>query len=43
MVFSQKQGEAWRFVTDTGGLVCSPPVPAAVLALWGVGGGADCP
>lgn len=42
MVLSQTTG-TWRLVTDTGGLVCAPPLPAPILALWGVGGGADCP
>jgi hypothetical protein len=43
MVLSQTTGTAWRLVTDTGGLVCTPPVPAPLLALWGVGGGGACP
>ena len=42
IVLSRTNGSAWKFVTDTGGLVCPPRPPAAVLALWGVGGGADC-
>lgn len=42
MVLSRTDTSAWRLVGDTGGLVCPPRPPAAVLALWAIGGGADC-
>jgi hypothetical protein len=35
-VFSHKQGQAWRYLGDTGGVVCPPQVPAPMLAAWGL-------
>ena len=35
-VFSHKQGQAWRYLGDTGGVVCPPKVPAPMLAAWGL-------
>jgi hypothetical protein len=33
-IFSRKEGQGWRYVTDTGGTVCPPAVPAPMLAAW---------
>ena len=35
-VFSHKQGQGWRFLGDTGGLVCPSQVPAPMIAAWGL-------
>lgn len=43
MVLSRTVGSSWKLVSDTGGLICPPRPPAAILALWSVGGGANCP
>ncbi len=43
IVFSRTERSAWKLVTDTGGLVCPPLLPAPVIASWGVGGGKNCP
>jgi hypothetical protein len=38
-VFSHKRGQGWRYVGATGGEVCPPKVPAAMLAAWGLSAG----
>ncbi len=35
-IFSHKQGQGWRYLGDSGGSVCPPKVPAAMLAAWGL-------
>ena len=35
-VFSREQGQGWRFLGDTGGVVCPPNVPAPMIAVWGL-------
>jgi hypothetical protein len=35
-VFSHKRGQGWRYLGHTGGAVCPPKVPAAMLAAWGL-------
>ena len=35
-VLSRRQGQRWRLVGDTGGLVCPPSVPAVMLAAWAI-------
>ncbi len=37
MVLAHVVGSSWKLVTDTGGLVCPPTPPAAILALWNIG------
>ncbi len=36
IVFSRAVGARWTFVSDTGGLICPPRPPAAVLAHWSI-------
>lgn len=35
-VFSHKRGQGWRYLGDTGGVVCPSKVPAPMLTAWGL-------
>lgn len=35
-IFARPAGGQWHFVTDTGGALCSPPLPEKLLVVWSI-------